>query len=683
MEAAVGQDLSEAFSTIIEYFPSGISLIDGDLHVVAWNTQFKQLLKFPDDLFQGDPLPMERFLRYNALRGDYGPGDPEQLVNQALKVCSLRQPHLFERTRLDGTVLEIRGLPLPSGGFVTIYTDITERRMAELQYRAILSNASIGILFTRDQRVMQCNEKFAEIFGWSSPEALKGQPGSVFWPSAEAYEVIGSKAGAILSKGQIFSIQCPMRWQDGSSFLCSLTAKAMDPVSTAAGTIWIAQDITDQVKAQQRIHDSARLLTSIVDGNPVPTFVINSSHTITHWNHACETLTGHCAEDMIGTRDSWKAFYQEPRQTMADMVVDGATLTQIASEYGNSVGQSKLIAGAYEFESFFPAIEAGGSWFLLTAAPLRDAEGKTIGAIETIRDTTTHIEAEHALHERTQELEKALQELGQVVANLQLAQDELVRNEKLAALGSLVAGVSHELNTPIGNALVTATSLQHATQQFTELKNGALTRTALESFMSTSLAGADLLVRTIGRAAELIGSFKQLAADQTFDQCRLFSLDEIIADVSTAVAPKLRGAPYELQVHAADGDIMLNSYPGALSATLLNFINNALLHGFDGRPKGVMTIRSRLLNAHEVEIVFSDDGVGMPAQVCKRIFEPFFTTKLGQGGSGLGMHVAYNTVVSVLGGSIEVHSIPGAGTSCRLVLPLTAPPRNAKEKPMQ
>jgi signal transduction histidine kinase len=200
--------------------------------------------------------------------------------------------------------------------------------------------------------------------------------------------------------------------------------------------------------------------------------------------------------------------------------------------------------------------------------------------------------------------------------------------------------------------------------------------------MNTSLAGADLLVRTIGRAAELIGSFKQLATDQTLDQCRLFSLQEVIADVSTAVAPKLRGAPFQLQVAVADGDITLNSYPGALSATLLNFINNALLHGFEGRSKGAMTIQAHLLNEKDVEIVFSDDGVGMPAHVCKRIFEPFFTTKLGQGGSGLGMHVAYNTVVSVLGGSIEVQSTPGSGTSCRLVLPLIAPPRSEKEVPM-
>lgn len=257
--------------------------------------------------------------------------------------------------------------------------------------------------------------------------------------------------------------------------------------------------------------------------------------------------------------------------------------------------------------------------------------------------------------------------------HLRDAKDQLVVHEKLAALGSLVAGVAHELNTPIGNSLLTASTLQENTRVLeAAVSSGTLRRSTLSDYIASSREGLELVTRGLRSAGELVQSFKQVAVDRATEQRRPFDLLRTSQEVVATLQRSIQMAGHRLLIDIPDG-IVLDGYPGPYGQVLTNLINNAALHAFGSRRGGNMQLRAQLLRGTQVEIRFSDDGVGIAAENLKRIFDPFFTTKLGQGGSGLGMSISYNIVTSLFGGELEVSSTPGQGSCFTLRLPLEAP----------
>jgi len=256
---------------------------------------------------------------------------------------------------------------------------------------------------------------------------------------------------------------------------------------------------------------------------------------------------------------------------------------------------------------------------------------------------------------------------------LELTQEKLVEQEKLAALGALVAGVAHELNTPIGNALLMASTLRDSSRRFRQrLGDGGLRRSELDSYCDGIDASSELLLKSLEGATTLVQSFKQLALDQSSDQRRRFDLRQVCAEIVLTLQNFLRHDQHELTLEVPNG-IMLDSYPGPLGQVLSNLIVNAVLHGFEGRKGGRIRLAAELQGREQVLLSFSDDGRGIAPAHLKRIFDPFFTTRLGQGGSGLGLHISYNIVSSLLGGRITVSSTVGEGTRFELLLPLKAP----------
>jgi signal transduction histidine kinase len=270
---------------------------------------------------------------------------------------------------------------------------------------------------------------------------------------------------------------------------------------------------------------------------------------------------------------------------------------------------------------------------------------------------------------RTQKLEEANQELEQAFTSLRNMQQDLIRSEKMAALGSLVGGIAHELNTPIGNSITMGSSLLAETNlMLAEVQTGQVRLQTAKNHLEDIGMGIEVLMRNLERAAELVSSFKQVAVDRATDQVRRFDVKHALEEIVLTLWPLIRGTPYRLELDLAD-DIEIESYPGPLGQIITNFVNNAILHGFDGRGQGCMYLSTRCIGADKVEITFSDDGKGMAAAHLKRIFEPFFTTRLGQGGSGLGMHIVYNLVMGRLQGQIDVKSEPDHGTTLTLLLP--------------
>ncbi len=264
-------------------------------------------------------------------------------------------------------------------------------------------------------------------------------------------------------------------------------------------------------------------------------------------------------------------------------------------------------------------------------------------------------------------------ELSTTLAQLQQSQENLLEAEKLASLGSLVAGVAHELNTPIGNALVTATAMDHASKSMAyEFTAGTMKRSALEAFLGRSSEMSDLIVRSCRRAANLIVSFKKVSVDQASEQLRLFDLREVVADNLVTIAPSLKNPKLEMVNHVPVS-IACDSYPGALGQVLANILQNAALHAFDAESPGRMLIEAST-NATQATLTVRDNGKGMSPEVLKHVFDPFYTTRLGQGGSGLGLTICRNIVTGVMGGALHVESTLGQGSVFTITFPLKAQP---------
>ena len=296
--------------------------------------------------------------------------------------------------------------------------------------------------------------------------------------------------------------------------------------------------------------------------------------------------------------------------------------------------------------------------------------------------------ADHAGHleqrvtERTLALSHANVELQGALQQLQTAQDSLVESEKLASLGRLVAGVAHELNTPIGNAMTVASTLEeHYRSLLSAMEAGTLKRSTMQEILTSTRDGQQLVYRNLARAAEIIQHFKQLAIDQTSEMRRQFDLAEMLEEVLITLRPHFRHSHLQLELEVAPG-IRMDSFPGPLGQVVTNLALNAAFHAFP-QPENGHRVRLCISPAgpQQVLLCVTDNGIGMDEEVRRHAFEPFFTTKLGQGGSGLGLHIVRNIVTGLLGGQVELRTEAGQGCEFRITLPLCAPGQEAANAP--
>lgn len=288
-----------------------------------------------------------------------------------------------------------------------------------------------------------------------------------------------------------------------------------------------------------------------------------------------------------------------------------------------------------------------------------------------LRDLNASLEAR--VDERTQALAQANAELRGTLEHLQATRSELLRAERLAALGRLVAGVAHELNTPLGNGLMAVSTLRDEAALFrTSLAQG-LRRSALDGLLASVDQATAIAGRNLQRAGELVAGFKQVAADQTSEQRRTFDLDELVREIVLTLQPSFRRTVHQVVVDVTPG-LQLDSYPGALGQALSNLVGNALVHAFEGRAEaGEVRIIGRAAGQDQVSLTVADNGTGIAADQLGRIFEPFVTTRMGRGGTGLGLNIAHNAVVEILRGSLGVDSTPGRGSRFTILVPRVVP----------
>ena len=305
-------------------------------------------------------------------------------------------------------------------------------------------------------------------------------------------------------------------------------------------------------------------------------------------------------------------------------------------------------------------------WASIDIGPMRHIE-------QQLREFNHQLE--DRVHQRTEALAASNAELSSTVQQLRLAQTELVRAEKMAALGALVSGVAQELHTPLGNGVMAVSAIADATSTFKQAMQSGVRRADLQQLVETMEQGADIAQRNLVQAAELVQSFKQVAVDQTSSQRRSFELGEVVREMVISLRPSLARTPYRIEVDVPPTGLRLDSYPGALGQVIGNLVDNAVQHGFAGRPHGTVLLQAERALDGRIVLRVSDDGRGIAPEMVEHIFEPFLTRREGRTGAGLGLSIAYNAVANLLGGQLTVASTPGQGTCFVLHMPAEAPPR--------
>jgi PAS domain S-box-containing protein len=534
---------------------------------------------------------------------------------------------------------------------------LAEQRLAEESYRKLFEGSVDGIYVTTPGgALLNANPALARIMGYETPQALINGIGDIA-DTIYVHKAARAEYQALMQRdGMVREFEYQVRARDGAILWLSDSATVVrneaGEVIRYEGTV---RDITDQKRAEDAIAEGRRLLQQVIDTVPA---VINVKDKQLHYVLMNRYMAG--------------IFGVEP----ADAI--GRTTSDLMSRYGarkTDENDKRVLAagrglGFYE-EEYQDASGHMRQW-LVNKLPLLDADGEVENIVTVALDIGERKRGE-------QEMRKAKDAAEAALRNLRETQNSLIEAEKLAALGRLVAGVAHEVNNPVGISLTVASSLERKTALFTdEVARGNLKRSSLNEFLENSRDASSQLVANLNRAAELIQSFKQVAADRNYSDQRIFDLGDLTEQVVMSLRPGLRKHHLTLNVDCQP-NLSMNSYPGPYGQVLTNLFLNSVAHAFpDGRP-GTVDIQVRESGKDNVEILFSDNGCGMSLDVRRRAFDPFFTTRRDQGGTGLGLHIVYSIVTNRLGGRLDLDSEPGGGTRIQIILPRVAPLEQAAE----
>ena len=404
---------------------------------------------------------------------------------------------------------------------------------------------------------------------------------------------------------------------------------------------WANQELEQTL---QRLGDTQELVRATVESAADGIIVIDPHGIIQAFNPAAERMFGYSATETIGK--NVKALMPPPYTNEHD----GYLHNYLTSGVKKIIGIGREVSGRRKDGSIFPLD--------LAVSEMKISGERRFAGI--VRDITLRNQQEDELRRLNDSLGHQVIETRAALQRLKEAQAQLVRNEKLASLGALVAGVAHEINTPVGVGVTAASTLQNSAAELKKrYESDTLRRSDLDRFVVMADESTQIILRNLQRAADLIHSFKQVAVDQTSGERRAFELKSYVAEVLVSLGPKLRQSNHTVQVDCPQM-IPVETNPGALAQILTNLLSNSLLHAYAPGQAGQIQVSLRHENDW-VTLRYRDDGAGIPKENLQRIFDPFFTTKRGTGGSGLGMHIVFNLVTQVLGGTIDVSSKPGQG----------------------
>jgi len=543
-------------------------------------------------------------------------------------------------------------------GFSKVTRDMTERRRSEERFRLVVEAAPNAMIMVNPEgSITLVNAQTERLFGYARAELIgrrvemlvpqrirERHPGlrdSYFAAPQTRTMGVGRDLYGLTKGGREVPIEI-----------------GLNPIESPEGIFVLASiiDITERKRQESRFR-------AVFDSAPTAMVMIDERGSIVLANAPAESLFGYQRGELAGQ--------------LVDRLVPArhsgghAALRQgyFSGPRPRMMGAGRDLNAARKDGTEFP-VEIGLN-------PVEYEEGRFV--IAAIADISERKRSERRLHELNESLERQIAETTATLRRLQETQDQLVQAEKQASLGRLVAGLAHEINTPIGIGVTTASHFQESAQGLARsLAAGTMTRSELGRFTADCESASKILLNNLTRAANLVQSFKRVAADQTSDERRTIALRSYLEDVLLSLHPQLRKTSHKVELDC-DRQLQLDTIPGALSQVLTNLVVNSLVHAFDEGQKGLIRISAEA-NPGGVLIRYSDNGKGIPPEHLTHIFEPFFTTRRGQGGTGLGLHIVYNLVHALLRGTVLVNSTAGQGTTFTIQLPqhLPAPPRTSE-----
>ncbi len=637
------------FRALYDTSPLAFVIWEHEGRIVEWNRRAEQIFGWPAEQVIGQPihrllLPVQHHAGFLA-------------SNKAMLRSEGEGRFTGPALRNDGTPLECNwySVPLYNNrghllGILSLILDVTTEYLAQQKlekseetYRTLVETSPDAILLLATNGCLQmANQQAQRLFGLDIPADLGNLPfRSLLTQSDDNLDFL---ANPERFAGLIAHRQMHLRNKLGESFDATLSlTTTSDDRGRVTGSVLFIRDVSASLRAERELqahrdnleqliqertlelesaHDS---LSKIIDGSPVPTFVLDANHLITHWNRACERIFGTKAEEMIGTRDQWRGFYPSPRPVMADLVLlEG--LAEFEQLYADKYRPSPFVKGGYEAEDYFPQFDR---WLYFTAAPLYDRNGKLFGAIETLQDISERKKAEIALSEAKQFAEQAANAKAEFLANM-----------------------SHEIRTPM-NAVI---GLAHL-------------------LLKTELSGKqhDYIERIHGAGQMLLGlindilDFSKIEAGRMQVEHTDFLLDDVLDKVSTVVMHRAQEKGLELQyVVEPDMPQRLIGDPLRLAQILINLIGNAIK--FTARGSVTVFLRRESSKPGFVTLAcdVKDTGIGMTPEQCSNLFQAFsqadtsITRKYG--GTGLGLTIC-KRLTHLMGGEIHAESQPGAGST--------------------
>lgn len=562
------------------------------------------------------------------------------------------------------TVQVVKGPLLdPQGrisGIFGIARDISERKRTEETLRAnhealttILDTTLDGFWRADLQgRILEANPTYCRLSGYSADEIRQMRIQDL--EANESAEETAAHIRQVIETGYDL-FESVHRRKDGSVWVVEVSAS----YSPQSGGQFFAflRDITARKQAEQQLRNSEHRFLTAFRAAPIAASIARMEDgRFIEVNSTYEMAFGWTSAELIGRTSIEAGLWSDPgmRKPWAEQVRAKGQLIGYETIWRHRSGEFRDVSMSAV------AIELDGeACILLFITDITDRKKME----EALREMNSQLE--QRVLDRTCELEATLKRLSRY-------QQDLVRSEAKATLSTLVASVSHELASPIGNTVMAAGTIADMAGSIQKtVASGKLSKSELDRFIGTVSEGTGLMLKNLARADELIRDFRQVAADQASEQRRRFDLAGVVEEIVHTLTPSLKRQPHRLALEIPEG-ITMDSFPGPLGQVVINLINNAYLHAFEGRPAGTLRIGAEPAE-DRVKLVIEDDGCGIPDANLGKLFEPFFSTKIGRGGTGLGMAIVKNLVEKPLGGCISVSSTVGHGTRFEVMLPLKAP----------
>lgn len=460
----------------------------------------------------------------------------------------------------------------------------------------------------------------------------------------------------------------------GSFYFESFIIPVFSENHTIKGILGAAIDITDRKQTNFELKKSQQFQQALIDSIPGLLYLYNANAELTFWNKQHETITGYSTEEL----DHFKLMNWYPDDPKSQEAVI-AGLKDIQQEgFGEAEADLHLKDG-----STLP--------FYFTACPLTlDHEDYFVGVGLDISSRKKMekemLELNQTLEKQVdlrtqqlllsnQDLSKANEELTELNQNMRTMNEQLykqnekikkmqnylIESEKMTALGELVAGVTHEINTPIGVGITASTHLSDVVSDLSKaLKNHDLPFD-ISPYLEDIQDAAAIIDKNLNRAGKLIHSFKNLSVDQSNEPKRRFNVEEYLQEILITLSPSLKKTNLQVVVQC-DKNLTINGYPGSFAQIITNLVMNSIAHAYDENARGKITIKLES-DGDNILLTYSDDGKGIPPEILKKIYDPFFTTQRGRGGTGLGLSVVYSIITQQFNGSIKCQSTLGSGTT--------------------